>query len=141
LLLGVTGWKSFRSALPKTTLPFAKSTTVTVERVIPFEHPFPNRQTQSASTLLNETKRIRKLRDRQRGVRLSREQCWTISKAATGHQAFNRLAAVRERHYLYFASRRRALSNILPVGDKPDLIPTRPGTDVPRLAEYLQLSK
>jgi len=46
-----------------------KNTTVTVERVISFEHPFPNMQTQSASTLLNETKRIGKLRDQQRGVK------------------------------------------------------------------------
>jgi hypothetical protein len=31
--------------------------------VIPFEHPFPNRQTQSPSTLLTETKRIGNARD------------------------------------------------------------------------------
>jgi hypothetical protein len=60
LLLGVTGWKSFRSALPKTTSPRTKRTNATVERVIPFEHPFPDRQKQSATTLLNETKRMGK---------------------------------------------------------------------------------
>jgi len=61
--LDVTGWKSFRFALPKTTLPLTKNTVAAVARVIPFEHPFPNRQKQSASTLLNETKRIGNVRD------------------------------------------------------------------------------
>jgi hypothetical protein len=41
--LDVTAWKSFRFALPKTTLPFTKNTVAAVERVIPFEHPFPKR--------------------------------------------------------------------------------------------------
>jgi hypothetical protein len=63
LLLDVTGWKSFRSALPKTTLPRAKNTNATVVRVIPFEHPFSNRQKQSASTLLKKAKRIGTGRD------------------------------------------------------------------------------
>jgi hypothetical protein len=58
LLLDVTGWKSFRSALPKTTLPLTKNTVAAVARVIPFEHPFANRQKQSASTLPNEANRI-----------------------------------------------------------------------------------
>jgi hypothetical protein len=31
--------------------------------VIPFEHPFPNKQKQTARTLLIETKRIGNLRD------------------------------------------------------------------------------
>jgi hypothetical protein len=62
-LLDVTGWKSFRSALPKTTLPLTKNTVAAVARVIPFEHPFPNKQKQTARTLLNETKRIGNLRD------------------------------------------------------------------------------
>jgi hypothetical protein len=60
LLLDVTGWKSFRSALPKTTLPLTKNTVAAVPRVIPFEHPFPDKQKQSATTLLIETKRIGK---------------------------------------------------------------------------------
>jgi hypothetical protein len=62
LLLGVTGWKSFRLALPKTTLPLTKNTVAAVERVIPFEHAFPNKHKQSASTLLNETKGIENVR-------------------------------------------------------------------------------
>jgi hypothetical protein len=61
--LDVTGWKSSRSALPKTTLPLTKNTVTAVARVIPFEHPFADRQKQSASTLLNETKRIANVRD------------------------------------------------------------------------------
>jgi len=52
----VTGWKSFRSALPKTTLPLTKNTVAAVARVIPFEHPFP--QKESASTPLKKAKRI-----------------------------------------------------------------------------------
>jgi hypothetical protein len=63
LLLDVTGWKSFRSALPETTLPLTKNTVAAVARVIPFEHPFPNRQKQTASALLNEIKRIGRVRD------------------------------------------------------------------------------
>jgi hypothetical protein len=58
LLSDVTGWKSFRSALPKTTLPLTKNTVAAVARVIPLEHPFADRQKQSASALLNETKGI-----------------------------------------------------------------------------------
>jgi hypothetical protein len=60
LLLDVTGWKLFRSALPKTTLPLTKNTVAAVARVIPFEHPFAHRQKQTVSTLLNETKCIGK---------------------------------------------------------------------------------
>jgi hypothetical protein len=60
--LDVTGWKLFRSALPKTTLPLTKNTVAAVARVIPFEHPFPNKQKQRASALLNEAKRIGNLR-------------------------------------------------------------------------------
>jgi hypothetical protein len=63
LLLDVTGWKSFRSALPKTTLPLTKNTVAAVARVIPFEHPFPNKQRHSASTLLDEAQRIANVRD------------------------------------------------------------------------------
>jgi hypothetical protein len=63
LLLDETGWKSFRSALPKTTLPLTKNTVAAVARVIPLEHPFADKQKQSASALLNETKRIGNLRD------------------------------------------------------------------------------
>jgi hypothetical protein len=44
--------------LPKTTSPLVKNTVAAVARVIPFEHPFPKRQKQSASTLLDEAKRI-----------------------------------------------------------------------------------
>jgi hypothetical protein len=58
LLLDVSGWKSFRSALPKTTLPLTKNTVAAVARVIPFEHPFPNRQKQSASMPLKKAQRI-----------------------------------------------------------------------------------
>jgi hypothetical protein len=73
LLLGVTGWKSFRSALPKTTLPLTKNTVAAVARVIPFEHPFSKRQKQTATTLPNEAKRIGNVRDWQR-VRESKKQ-------------------------------------------------------------------
>jgi len=61
--LDVTCCKSFRSALPKTTLPVAKNTVAAVARVIPFEHPFSNRQKQSVSTLQNKTRRIPNVRD------------------------------------------------------------------------------
>jgi hypothetical protein len=61
--LDVTGWKSFRSALPKTTLPLTKNTVAAVERVIAFEHTFPNKQRHSASTLLDEAQRIANVRD------------------------------------------------------------------------------
>jgi len=62
LLFGVTGWKLFRSTLPKTTLPLTKNTVAAVERVIPFEHPLPERQKQSASALLNKAQRIANMR-------------------------------------------------------------------------------
>jgi hypothetical protein len=52
--------------LPKTTLPLTKNTVAAVARVIPFEHPFPNRQKQSASPPPKETKRIGNVRDYQR---------------------------------------------------------------------------
>jgi hypothetical protein len=58
LLLDVTSWKSFRCALPKTTLPLTKNTVAAVARVIPFEHPFAKRQKQSESTPLKKAKRI-----------------------------------------------------------------------------------
>jgi hypothetical protein len=47
-------------------LPFTENTIATVERVIPFEHPSPKRQKQSASTLLYDAKRIGNVRDCQR---------------------------------------------------------------------------
>jgi len=59
----VTGRKSFRSALPKTTLPLTKNTVAAVERVIAFEHPFANKQRHSASRLLDEAQRIANVRD------------------------------------------------------------------------------
>jgi hypothetical protein len=59
----MTVWKSFRSALPKTTWPLTKNTVAAVERVIPFEHPFPNKQKHSARTLLDEAQRIANIRD------------------------------------------------------------------------------
>jgi hypothetical protein len=79
LLLGVTGWKLFRSASPKTTLPLTENTTGTVERVIPFEHPFPNRQTKSASTLLNDARCIGNVRDWHR-VRESENRIYLASE-------------------------------------------------------------
>jgi hypothetical protein len=48
--------------LPKTTLPLTKNTVVAAGRVIPFEHPFPERQKQSASALLNKAQRIANMR-------------------------------------------------------------------------------
>jgi hypothetical protein len=71
----------FRSALPKTTLPFTEKTIATVERVIPFEHPFANRQAQSASTLLNDARRIGNVRDCQR-VRESTKRIYLASEVS-----------------------------------------------------------
>src|SRR6516165_4341624 len=130
LLLDVTGRKSFRPPLPKTTLPLTKNTVAAVARVIPFEHPFPNRQKQSASTPLNETEGIGNLRDQQRSKPRPRA---VLDNQARGFVSptFNCSSTVRERHYLCFASTRRASTNILPARDKPDLNPTQPGIDVP----------
>ena len=45
-------------AAPKTTLPVTEKTTATVERLIAFEHPFPEKQTHSARMPLNDARRI-----------------------------------------------------------------------------------
>jgi hypothetical protein len=60
-------------------LPVTENTIATVERVIPFEHPLPNRQKQSASTLINEATRIGNVRDWHR-VRESKNRIYLASK-------------------------------------------------------------